>query len=149
MPGERKSRPKTEASGFSAEERKAIRERSAELRATRTAQEQAGAVAACIGAMPPADAALARQVQDLVLAVCPQLSPRLWYGMPAYADQSGKVLCFFQASSKFSTRYSTLGFTDHAALDDGSFWPSAYAIAGVLGETQLERLADLLRRAVG
>lgn len=148
MAGERKPRSKSATSGFSAEERKAMRERNAELRASKNAQEQAEAVDACIAAMRPDDAALARQVHDLVLKVCPQLTARLWYGMPAYADQSGKIVCFFQSSAKFATRYSTFGFSDRAALDAGIVWPTAYALNGILGEGELSQLSELLRRAV-
>lgn len=106
-----------------------------------------GAVQRAIAAMPEADRVLAERVHAIVSAVAPTLSPRTWYGMPAYARQ-GKVVCFFQSASKFGTRYATLGFTDAARLDEGAMWPTAFAIAELTPDVE-ERIAALLGRAIG
>ena len=123
---------KTESDGFSAEERAALKERAAELRAEgkKGAQKADGlqAVLDSIAAMAPEDRALAERVHVAVTATAPDLSPKTWYGMPAYADADGKVVVFFQDSGKFKYRYSTLGFQDAANLDDGDSWPTSYAL---------------------
>ena len=120
------------ADGFSAEERAAMQERAAELRAEgRKGVKQADglqAVLDCIAAMTPEDRALAERVHVTVTAAAPGLSPRTWYGMPAYANAAGKVVVFLQVAGKFKSRYSTLGFSDTAALDDGDLWPTSYAV---------------------
>ncbi|PWU48036.1 hypothetical protein DLE60_04610 [Micromonospora globispora] len=123
---------KTESDGFSAEERAAMKERAAELRAegkkgTKKADELQ-AVLDRIAQMAPEDRALAERVHMTVTATAPQLSPKTWYGMPAYANADGKVVVFFQDSGKFNYRYSTLGFQDAANLDDGDLWPVSYAL---------------------
>jgi uncharacterized protein YdhG (YjbR/CyaY superfamily) len=99
-----------------------------------------------IAAMPAHDRALATQVHSLVKANAPMLVPRLWYGMPAYA-RDDKVICFFQSSSKFKTRYCTLGFSDKATLDDGTMWPAAFAIMRLTAADQT-RIGALLKNAV-
>jgi len=123
---------KTESDGFSAQERAAMKKRAAELRAegTKGAKKADGlqAVLDGIAAMAPQDRALAERVHVTVTAAAPGLSPRTWYGMPAYANGDGKVVVFFQDAGKFSYRYSTLGFQDTANLDDGDTWPVAYAL---------------------
>jgi uncharacterized protein YdhG (YjbR/CyaY superfamily) len=124
---------KTGSDGFSAEERAAMKERAAELRA----EGKAGAKKADglqqvldkIAEMTPEDRALAERVHVTVTAAAPGLSPKTWYGMPAYADADGKVVVFFQDSGKFKYRYSTLGFMEAAHLDDGDMWPVSYALA--------------------
>src|SRR3954447_17117465 len=124
--------PKTESDGFTAEERAAIKERAAELRAEgkKGAKKADGLQALLdrIAEMAPADRALAERVHMAVTATAPELSPKTWYGMPAYANADGKVVVFFQDSGKFNYRYSTLGFQDSANLDDGDIWPIAYAL---------------------
>ena len=124
--------PQTESGGFSAEERAAMKERAAELRAEgrKGAQKADGlqAVLDRIAEMAPEDRALAERVHVTVTATAPQLSPKTWYGMPAYANADGKVVVFFQDSGKFNYRYSTLGFQDAANLDDGDLWPVSYAL---------------------
>jgi uncharacterized protein YdhG (YjbR/CyaY superfamily) len=121
-----------EAEGFSAEERAAMKERAAELRAEgkKGAKKAEGldATLAAIAKMAPADRALAERVHVTVTAVAPNLAPKTWYGMPAYANEDGKVVLFFQDSGKFNYRYSTLGFQDTANLDDGDIWPVGYAL---------------------
>jgi uncharacterized protein YdhG (YjbR/CyaY superfamily) len=118
--------------GFSAEERAAMKKRAAELRA----EGKKGAKAAdglealldAIAAMAPQDRALAERVHVTVTATAPELTPKTWYGMPAYANAEGKVVLFYQDSGKFNYRYSTLGFQDQANLDDGDLWPVSYAL---------------------
>jgi uncharacterized protein YdhG (YjbR/CyaY superfamily) len=122
----------TESDGFSAEERAAMKERAAELRAEgkKGAKKAEGlqAVLDRIAQMAPEDRALAERVHVTVTATAPELSPKTWYGMPAYTNADGKVVVFFQDSGKFNYRYSTLGFQDAATLDDGDIWPVAYAL---------------------
>jgi len=121
-----------ESDGFSAEERAAMRERAAELRAEgkKGAKKADGlqAVLDRIADMAPDDRALAERVHVVVTSTAPELSPKTWYGMPAYANAEGKIVVFFQDSGKFSYRYSTLGFQDTANLDDGDLWPVSYAL---------------------
>ena len=123
---------KAEPDGFSAAERAAMKERAAELRAEgkKGAKKADGltAVLDAIAAMAPEDRALAERVHVTVTATAPDLSPKTWYGMPAYADADGKVVVFFQDAGKFKYRYSTLGFQESAALDDGDMWPVSYAL---------------------
>ena len=123
---------KAEPDGFSAEERAAMKERAAELRAEgkKGAKEADGlqAVLDRIAEMAPEDRALAERVHVTVTAIAPQLSPKTWYGMPAYANEDGKVVVFFQDAGKFKYRYSTLGFQEAAHLDDGDLWPVSYAL---------------------
>jgi uncharacterized protein YdhG (YjbR/CyaY superfamily) len=123
---------KSESDGFSAEERAAMKERAAELRAEgkQGAKKADGLqeLLAKIAEMAPADRALAERVHVTVTANAPELSPKTWYGMPAYANADGKVVVFFQDAGKFKYRYSTLGFQDAANLDDGDLWPVSYAL---------------------
>jgi uncharacterized protein YdhG (YjbR/CyaY superfamily) len=123
---------KTDSDGFSAAERAAMKERADELRAERKkGAKKADGLQAVLGAiakMAPDDRALAERVHVTVAATAPELSPKTWYAMPAYANSDGKVVVFFQDSGKFSYRYSTLGFQDAANLDDGDLWPVSYAL---------------------
>jgi uncharacterized protein YdhG (YjbR/CyaY superfamily) len=141
----------TESSGFSAEERAAMKERAAELRAEgkKGAKKADGlqAVLDGIAAMAPEDRALAERVHVVVTATAPELSPKTWYGMPAYADADGKVVVFFQDSGKFKYRYSTLGFQDAASLDDGDIWPVAYALLKWSPVVE-KKVAELVRAAL-
>src|SRR5258706_9594562 len=122
----------TESDGFSAAERAAMKERAAELRAEgkkgAKKADELQAVLDSIAKMAPEDRGLAERVHLTVTATAPQLSPKTWYGMPAYANADGKVVVFFQDSGKFNYRYSTLGFQDTANLDDGDIWPVSYAL---------------------
>ena len=121
-----------ESDGFSAEERAAMKERAAELRAEgkKGAKKADGlqAVLDRIAQMAPEDREIAERVHVAVTTTAPELSPKTWYGMPAYANEDGKVVVFFQDAGKFSYRYSTLGFQDQARLDDGDLWPVSYAL---------------------
>ncbi|GAA0816370.1 iron chaperone [Spirilliplanes yamanashiensis] len=138
-----------QAEGFSAAERKAMKERAAEVRAAsrrgRKAADDAAAVLAKIAEMPEPDRGLAEQVHAVVTEHAPDLAPKLWYGMPAYA-RDGKIVCFFQGAAKFESRYATLGFNDAANLDDGAMWPTAFALTKVTAEVKA-RIAELVRRA--
>jgi uncharacterized protein YdhG (YjbR/CyaY superfamily) len=122
----------TESEGFSAEERAAMKERAAELRAEgkKGAKKADGlqAVLDRIAEMAPEDRALAERVHVTVSANAPELLPKTWYGMPAYANEDGKIVVFFQDAGKFNYRYSTLGFQDAANLDDGDMWATSYAL---------------------
>jgi uncharacterized protein YdhG (YjbR/CyaY superfamily) len=141
----------TGSDGFSAEERAAMKERAAELRAegAKGGKKADGlqAVLDSIAKMDPADRALAERVHVTVTAAAPDLLPKTWYGMPAYADGNGKVVLFFQNAGKFNYRYSTLGFQDAAALDDGDIWPVAYALGRWSPEVE-KKVTELVRAAV-
>ena len=130
--------------GFTAEEKAAMRARAKELKA---AADGETAVAEALAAMTPADRALGERIHALVKRAAPELTPRTWYGMPAYANAEGKVVCFFRNAAKFKERYAMFGFNDSANLDDGSLWPVAFAITKLTkaGET---KLAKLVRQAV-
>jgi uncharacterized protein YdhG (YjbR/CyaY superfamily) len=130
--------------GFTAEERAAMKERAKELKA---AAEGESAVLAKIAEMPAADRAMARRLHAIIKASAPTLSPRLWYGMPAYA-KDGNVVCFFQSGQKFKTRYATLGFSDKANLDDGAMWPNAFALKALTAAEEA-RISALVKKAVG
>ncbi len=141
-----------ESEGFTDEERLAMKERAHELKPRRRGGradkvDPEIAVLAKIAEMPEPDRAMAERLHAVVKASAPVLTPRLWYGMPAYA-KAGKVVCFFQSSQKFKTRYSTLGFSDQANLDEGAMWPVAFALTD-LTEAEEERIGELVRRAVG
>ena len=132
--------------GFTAEERDAMKERAKELKAARGKAEDETAVLEKIAEMSDADRAIAERVHAIVKANAPELSPKLWYGQPAYA-KAGKVVCFFQPADTFGTRYSTFGFNDSAHLDDGTMWPTAYALTK-LTPTIEKQLTTLIKKAV-
>ncbi|MFE7565260.1 iron chaperone [Kitasatospora sp. NPDC057500] len=137
--------------GFTEDERAAMKEHAKELKAAarrspRTAKADAEQdVLAKIAEMEPADRALAERLHTLIRATAPSLTPRLWYGMPAYA-KDGKVLCFFQSAQKFKSRYATLGFSDVATLDDGPLWPTTYALTTLTPAVE-SHITTLLARA--
>jgi uncharacterized protein YdhG (YjbR/CyaY superfamily) len=140
----------TTSDGFTAEERAAMKERAAELRAEgkKGAKKADGLKAAldAMAAMAPEDRALAERVHIAVTTNAPDLTPKTWYGMPAYADADGKAVVFFQDAGKFKARYATLGFNDSATLDDGDFWPTSFALTGWSPEVE-KRVVDLIRKA--
>ena len=142
---------KTQADGFSAAERAAMKKRAAELRAEgkKGAKQTDGlqAVLDSIAEMAPADRALAERVHVTITAAAPQLSPKTWYGMPAYANTDGKIVVFFQNAGKFNYRYSTLGFQDAANLDDGDVWPVTYALK-TWSPTVEKKVAELVKAAI-
>src|SRR5918994_2542446 len=113
--------------GFTDEERAAMRERARELKAEAQKAEGESAVLAKIAEMPESDRAIAERLHAIIKATAPALSPKTWYGMPAYA-RDGKVVCFFTSADKFKSRYATFGFSDTANLDDGAMWPTAFAL---------------------
>jgi uncharacterized protein YdhG (YjbR/CyaY superfamily) len=131
--------------GFTAEERAAARQRVQELRAPDKV-EGGGAVLAKIAEMAEPDRAIARRLDAVIKASAPALSPRLWYGMPAYA-KDGKILCHFQPAQKFKTRYPTLGFSDVANLDEGTIWPVAFALTKLTAADEA-RIGALVKKAV-
>jgi uncharacterized protein YdhG (YjbR/CyaY superfamily) len=137
--------------GFTEEERAAMKERAQELKAAKRGGpsgtvDQEAAVLAKIAEMPEPDRALAERLHAVITASAPALSPRLWYGMPAYA-KGGKVVCFFQGAQKFKTRYATIGFSDEAKLDDGAMWPTAFALTELTAAVEA-RIAELVTAAV-
>ena len=121
-----------------------MRERIQELKADK--EDGEGAVLAKIAEMPEPDRTMGKRLHAIIKESAPALSPRLWYGMPAYA-KDGKVICFFQAAQKFKTRYATFGFSDKANLDEGAMWPTAFALKG-LTATEEARIATLVKKAV-
>jgi len=135
----------SKSKGFTAAERAAMKERARELKAGKSDGESD--VLAKIAQMPAPDRAIAERLHALVKDSAPELSPRTWYGMPAYA-KDGKVVCFFQSAQKFKTRYATLGFSDKANLDDGAMWPTAFALEK-LGAAEEKEVRALLKRAMG
>ena len=136
--------------GFTDEEKAAMRNRARELKAeARANQDKAegeNAVLAAITAMQEPDRAMARRLHAIIKASAPALSPKTWYGMPAYA-RDGNVICFFQSAQKFKTRYATFGFSDKANLDEGALWPTAYALKE-LTATDEARISALVKKAV-
>jgi uncharacterized protein YdhG (YjbR/CyaY superfamily) len=140
--------------GFTAEERAAMKDHAQELKkSARRPAQRAGdedpeaAVLAKIAELPAPDRALGERIHAIVTATAPDLSPKLWYGMPAYA-KDGKVVCFFQSAQKFKSRYATLGFSDEANLDDGAMWPIAYALTTLTADDEV-RIGALVKKAVG
>ena len=140
------------ATGLTKDERDAVKQRAAELRAeekagkTRAAGEKA--VREAIAALPDEDRILAEGIDRIVSEVAPQLMPKTWYGFPSYADEKGKVVVFFKAASKFTTRYATLGFEESAQLDDGDIWVTSFAILALTPETE-KTIAAHIRKAAG
>ena len=135
------------SAGFTAEERAAMKERAQELKAARARKADGESdVLAKIAEMPEPDRAMAERLHAIVKASAPALSPRTWYGMPAYA-LDGKVVCFFQSGQKFKTRYATLGFTDAANLDDGAMWPTGFALTKLTASDEA-RIGALVKKAV-
>jgi uncharacterized protein YdhG (YjbR/CyaY superfamily) len=138
--------------GFTAEERAAMRERAKELKAEERANKDRAAgesaVLAKIAEMEGPDRAMAERLHEIVKASAPELSPKTWYGMPAYADKDGKVVCHFQSAEKFDTRYATLGFSDKANLDEGAMWPTSFALKELTAAEEA-RIGALVERAAG
>jgi uncharacterized protein YdhG (YjbR/CyaY superfamily) len=132
--------------GFTAEERAAMKERAAEMKAEARKADGESAVLAKIAEMKGRDRAMAKRVHDIVTATAPALSAKTWYGMPAYA-KDGKVVCFFQSAAKFKSRYATLGFSDEATLDDGAMWPTSFALKD-LTDAEEKKIRALVKKAV-
>jgi uncharacterized protein YdhG (YjbR/CyaY superfamily) len=135
--------------GFTDEERVAMKERAQEVKAERRGAGKADGESALlekIAEMPEPDRAMAERLHAIITASAPELSPKTWYGMPAYA-KGGKVVCFFQSAHKFKSRYATLGFNDTAKLDEGAMWPTAFALTELTAAEE-ERIAALVKKAV-
>jgi uncharacterized protein YdhG (YjbR/CyaY superfamily) len=135
--------------GFTAEEREAMRDRARELKAESRRGKKADAeadVLAKIAEMPESDRSMATRIHDVVKSSAPDLTPRTWYGMPAYA-KDGKVVCFFQSAAKFKSRYATFGFNDAARLDEGAMWPTAFALKRLTAADE-KRIRALVKKAV-
>ena len=135
--------------GFTDEERVAMKERVQELKAAARADKADGesALLAKIAEMPEPDRAMGKRLHAIIKASAPALSPKTWYGMPAYANKDGKVVCFFQSAQKFNTRYATFGFSDEANLDEGALWPTSFALKE-LTATEEAGISALVKKAV-
>ncbi len=137
--------------GFTDEERAAMKERARELkaeaRANKKKAEGESDLLAKIAEMPEPDRAMAERLHEIVKASAPALSPKTWYGMPAYANKDGKVVCFFQSAQKFNSRYATFSFSDKANLDEGAMWPTSFALKELTAAEEA-RIGALVKRAV-
>ena len=131
--------------GFTTEEKAAMKARARELKDNADGES---AVRAAIAAMSPQDRAIAKRLHELIKATAPDLSPKTWYGMPAYANKDGKVVCFFRDAAKFKERYAMLGFNDSAKLDAGSMWPVAFALTKLTAADEA-KIRALVKKAVG
>src|SRR3954453_13756663 len=142
---------KKPTSGFNDDESAAMKERAREMkadaRATKDRATGEADVLAKIAEMKPPDRAMAKKIHAIVKATAPDLAPKTWYGMPAYANKDGKVVCFFQSAQKFKTRYATLGFNQTANLDDGSMWPVAFALKKLTAAEE-KKIGALVKKAV-
>ncbi|MDX6517612.1 MAG: hypothetical protein QOF50_458 [Gaiellaceae bacterium] len=140
----KKTKQSAKKEGFTAEEKAAMKARARELK---TKEDGETAVRAAIAAMSPKDRAIAKRLHELIKAAAPDLSPKTWYGMPAYA-KDGKVVCFFRDAAKFKERYAMFGFNDTAKLDEGSMWPVAFALPKLTAADEA-KIRKLVKRAVG
>ena len=151
-PASRRTAKSKTHEGFTDEERAAMKDRAQELKAARRRGSRAGQadgteeVLAKIAEMPDHDRAMGERLHAVITAAAPDLEPRTWYGMPAYA-KDGKIVCFFQPASKFKARYGMLGFNDAAHLDDGTMWPTAFAVLELTADDEA-RIGELVKRAV-
>ena len=136
--------PTKKKEGFSAEEKAAMRARAKELK---TAAEGEEAVVSALAKMSSADRALGKKVHAIVKKNAPDLTPKTWYGMPAYANKDGKVVCFFRDAGKFNDRYATFGFNDAAKLDEGAMWPTAFALVELTAADE-KKISTLVKKAV-
>ena len=132
--------------GFTADERAAMKERARELKAEASKADGESDLLAKIAEMPKADRVMAERIHAIVAAIAPALSPKTWYGMPAYA-QDGKIVCFFKSADKFKSRYATFGFEETATLDDGAMWPTSYALTKLTPADE-KKIAALVKKAV-
>ena len=133
--------------GFTAEERAAMRERAKELKAAKNKEEAERDLLEKIAEMPQADRVLAERIHEIVTETAPSLFAKTWYGMPAYANDDGKIVCFFKSADKFKSRYATLGFEEAANLDEGAMWPTAFALTK-LSKADEARITALVKKAV-
>ena len=135
------------AKGLTAEERAALKERLKEEKAEREGRAAESDVLEKIAEMPESDRVMAERIHEIIKTSAPDLSPKTWYGMPAYANKNGKVVCFFQAADKFKARYATFGFNDDANLDEGAMWPTSFALKELIAEDEAKIVA-LVKKAV-
>jgi uncharacterized protein YdhG (YjbR/CyaY superfamily) len=145
----RKSAKRTSATnkGFTAEERAAMKERAKELKAAARREDGEKAILAKIAEMPQSDRVMAKRFHDIIKANAPDLAPKTWYGMPAYANKDDKIVCFFQAADKFKSRYATFGFNEDANLDEGDMWPTSFALKKLTAAEEA-KIAKLVKKAV-
>ena len=148
-PSKGSSQSNTEAAGFTAEERAAMKDRAKEMKAAKGGKNVDGTseVLEKIAAMADADRLIAARLHEIITKAAPELTPKTWYGMPAYA-KDGKVVCFFQDAGKFKARYATLGFQDPANLDDGAMWPTSFALTKLTPSVE-KQIVALVKKAVG
>jgi len=150
-PGKSTTTINKKSKGFTDEEKAAMKERAKELkaeaRANKDRAEGESDVLAKIAELPGTDRAMAKRIHEIIKASAPALSPKTWYGMPAYANKDGKVICFFQAASKYNTRYSTFGFQHDAILDEGTMWPVSFALKELTSADEA-KIAALVKKAV-
>ena len=142
-----KNTTKKSAKGLTAEERAALKERLKEEKAEREGKAAESDVLTKIAEMQGSDRSMAKRIHEIIKASAPALSPKTWYGMPAYANKDGKVVCFFTAASKFNSRYATLGFNDDANLDEGAMWPTSFALKELTAAEEA-KIAALVKKAV-
>jgi uncharacterized protein YdhG (YjbR/CyaY superfamily) len=142
-----KSTTKKSAKGLSAEERAALKERLKEEKAEREGRAAESDVLAKIAEMPESDRSIAERIHAIIKASAPTLSPKTWYGMPAYANRDGQVVCFFTSADKFKSRYATFGFNDVANLDEGAMWPTSFALTKLTAAEEA-KISALVKKAV-
>jgi uncharacterized protein YdhG (YjbR/CyaY superfamily) len=147
MSPEKDTKASAKSTGFTAEERAAMKERAQELKAEARRADGEKGLLAKIAEMPEPDRAMAERLHAIITASAPDLSPKTWYGMPAYANKDGKVVCYFTAASKFKERYATLGFNDTASLDEGNMWPTSFALKDLTAAEEA-KIEALVRKAV-
>ena len=135
------------STGFSAEERAAMKERAQELKAEARKADGESTLLAKVAEMKGSDRAMAKRLHEIVKATAPGLLPKTWYGMPAYANKEGKVVCYFQSAEKFNSRYATFGFSDEAKIDDGAMWPTSFALKELTAADEA-KIKKLVKRAV-
>jgi uncharacterized protein YdhG (YjbR/CyaY superfamily) len=133
--------------GFTPEERAAMKERAEELKAEARKADGESALLAKVAEMKGKDRAMGKRIHEILKAGAPSLSPKTWYGMPAWANKDGKVVCFFQSAEKFKSRYATLGFSDQANLDAGAMWPTSFALMELTAADE-KKIAALVKKAV-
>jgi uncharacterized protein YdhG (YjbR/CyaY superfamily) len=147
MSPEKDTKASAKSTGFTAEERAAMKERGQELKAEARRADGEKGLLAKIAEMPEPDRAMAERLHAIITASAPDLSPKTWYGMPAYANKDGKVVCYFTPASKFKERYATLGFNDTANLDEGNMWPTSFALKD-LTAVEEAKIEALVKKAV-
>jgi uncharacterized protein YdhG (YjbR/CyaY superfamily) len=147
MSPEKDTKASAKSTGFTAEERAAMKERAQELKAEARRAEGEKALLAKIAEMPEPDRAMAERLHAIITASAPDLSPKTWYGMPAYANKDGKVVCYFTPASKFKERYATFGFNDTANLDEGNMWPTSFALKDLTAAEEA-KIEALVKKAV-